>query len=443
MWWSALLPHTPQTLQDPSLTDGTAATLAALSLWALQFTPRVACLEDSVVMEVRASLRLFGGARALAHRVQSEATELGAARVAWAPNSLAALALARAGVAWPGRQALAALLDGLPMSCLRATWPHQAMLARMGCRTLGDLRRLPRAGVARRFDAGLLSALDSLYGHKPQVHDWVRAPEQFDVRLELPHRVDDAPALLWGARRLLLQLCGWLAARHAGIRSFTLHWAHDAMRSRGVGDGGSLTIHTAAPTRDLTHLGRLLAEHLNHLVLAAPVGDLRLVAQDVHPLAVASASWLPEDRQDGEPLPWVIERLSARLGADRVRRPVLRADHRAEWMCAWHAAGTAPQPGQVLFAGAEVTGPQPSFLLPQPIRLAVRGHRPYHQGELQLLLGPQRVEAGWWDRDENLGQHRHAARDYWVARSAHAGLLWVFQTRLDQAPAWFLHGVFA
>jgi protein ImuB len=35
------------------------------------------------------------------------------------------------------------------------------------------------------------------------------------------------------------------------------------------------------------------------------------------------------------------------------------------------------------------------------------------------------------------------ARDYWVALSAHAGLLWVFQTRLDEAPAWYLHGHFA
>ena len=38
----------------------------------------------------------------------------------------------------------------------------------------------------------------------------------------------------------------------------------------------------------------------------------------------------------------------------------------------------------------------------------------------------------------------NVARDYWVALSAHAGVLWVFQTRLagDQG-AWFLHGVFA
>jgi protein ImuB len=39
---------------------------------------------------------------------------------------------------------------------------------------------------------------------------------------------------------------------------------------------------------------------------------------------------------------------------------------------------------------------------------------------------------------------RHVSRDYWVALSEHAGVLWIFQTRLaNEETAWFLHGVFA
>jgi hypothetical protein len=38
----------------------------------------------------------------------------------------------------------------------------------------------------------------------------------------------------------------------------------------------------------------------------------------------------------------------------------------------------------------------------------------------------------------------HVQRDYWVALSEHAGVLWVFQERLaDDDTAWYLHGVFA
>lgn len=436
MLWSAL--RLPTADDPPSPTD---AALQALAVWALQFTPRVAVAEEAVLLEVAASLRLFGGRVALRERLWGGAQALGAVALAWAPNALAALALARAGVEDGVSSPLERVLDGLPMATLSAVRPHLPTLARIGCRSLGDLRRLPRAGLARRFDAALLAALDRAYGRAPETHVWVALPAVFDARLELPHRVDDAGALVFGAHRLLLQLSAWLAARHSGVTAFTLHWAHDAMRSRGAGEGGLLTVRTAEPTREVGHLARLLAEHLAHVALAAPVGDLRLTADGVVPLAPQSASWLPDEARGQEPLPRVLERLAARLGDERVLRPLLCEDHRPEAMCRWQPAALA-LPREAL-AALPPAWPQPSLLLAQPLKLLLRQHRPLYQGELQLLLGPQRVEGGWWDRDETAGHTRHAVRDYWVARSPLAGVLWVFQTRLAEEPAWYLHGVFA
>lgn len=434
MLWSALL---------PSPTAGTApptdTTQRALATWALQFTPRVALADEAVLMEVEASVRLFGGRRALRDRVWAEGRELGVAQLAWAPNGLAALALARAGIENGFKHALAALLDSLPMDTLSAVHPHRLTLEHIGCRTLGDVRALPRGGIGRRFDQHLLQALDQAYGLAPEAHEWVALPERFEERLELMARVEQAPALLFGARRLLLVLSGWLAARRAGVTAFTLQWAHDAMRARAAGEGGEITIRTAEPTRDIEHLCRLLAEHLARVELLAPVGDLVLVATEVQPLHEVSASLLPDTVRQGETLGLVLERLSARLGPQRVQRPVLCEDHRPEWMCRWQPAAL-PLPRKAA-PGTEL--PQPGFVLPVPLRLAVRGHRPVYQGELVLLLGPQRVEGGWWDRIEDAGRTRNVVRDYWVALSAQAGVLWVFQTRLDESPAWYLHGHFA
>ncbi len=433
MLWSALLLPAPDDTASP-----TDAALQALAIWALQFTPRVAVAEEAVVMELAASVRLFGGWRALRERVASEGAELGVSQIAWAPNSLAALALARAGMQDGFRQPLDVSLDALPMETLSAVRPHRLTLAHIGCRTLGDVRRLPRGGIGRRFDKQLLAALDQAYGRAPEVHRWIALPERFAQRLELMFRVDDAPALLFGARRLLLSLCGWLAARHSGTTAFTLHWAHDAMRAKSAGEGGRLTVRTAEPTRSLEHLCRLLAEHLARVELLAPVGDLLLTADDVRPLEETSASLLPDTVRQGETLHLVLERIAARLGPQRVQRPVLCEDHRPEWMCRWQPAAE-PLPRK----SATVSDlPQPGFILPAPLRLLMRGNRPYYQGELQLLAGPQRVEGGWWDRDDAAGQMRQVVRDYWVAQSE-AGVLWVFQTRLDESPAWFLHGVFA
>ncbi|MCU0763968.1 MAG: DNA polymerase Y family protein [Hydrogenophaga sp.] len=433
MLWSALLPRT----DDPAWP--TDAALRALAIWALQFTPRVALADGAVVMEVAASVRLFGGVRALRERVLQESGDVGVERLAWAPNSLAALALARTGRDMDLGVPLMPVLDVLPMECLSAVHPHRATLARMGCRTLGDVRQLPRSGLGRRFDPSLLKALDQAYGLAPEVHRWVVLPERFEESLELMFRVDDAMALMAGANRLLRVLSGWLGARHSGVTAFTLRWLHDAMRARVVAEGGSITVRTAQATRDMAHLSRLLAEHLAHVKLPAPVSDLILLADEVHPLNERSASLVPDAVHQGETLHQVLERLSARLGPQRVLRPVLCEDHRPEWMCRWQPAALPLLPTPV----ATSPLPQPTFLLPKPLKLVMRGDRPVYEGELQLLLGPQRVEGGWWDRDEAAGETRNVMRDYWVALSPKAGVLWVFQTRLNAVPAWYLHGHFA
>lgn len=151
-------------------------------------------------------------------------------QIAWSSTSLAALACARGGHENGIKGALTTLLDPLPMETLAAVKPHLTTLTQLGCRTLGDVRALPRGGISRRFDKQLLTALDQAYGLRPEAHHWVEAPEVFKARLELMSRVDAAPALLFGARRLLLQMCGWLAARNAGTTSFCLRWVHDASR---------------------------------------------------------------------------------------------------------------------------------------------------------------------------------------------------------------------
>lgn len=442
MLWAALLPD-----RLPSDESRRTEATSGLATWCLQFTPRVAVIEvlsesPAVVMEVEASVRLFGGKRRLVERVRDESADLGVRQISWAPTSLAAVAFARVGKSNGFAKPIDQLLDALPLETLTAVAAHRATLVRLGCQTLGQVRALPRGGLSRRFDAELLAALDQAYGLRAEAHTWIELPETFSAKLELMARVELAPAMLFGARRLMLQMSGWLSARHGGVTSFTLRWCHDAMRSKAAGDGGEMTVRTAQPTRDIEHLTRLLAEHLAKVHLLAPVGDLELLAVEVHSLEEKSRTLFPEPQQAGESLALVLERIAARLGPDRVLRPVVMEDHRIEWMSHWQPA-PEPRPRK---PNRSVDIPQPTFVLPEPLKLATRGERPLYQGLLQLLAGPHRIEGGWWDRTVVDGEQRtrNVTRDYWVALSEHAGVLWVFQTRLaNDQTAWFLHGVFA
>ncbi len=415
-----------------------------VAVWALQFTPRVAKLDQAVLLEVEQSLRLFSGEENVHQLVETGAVELGVARLAWAPTSLAALACARVGIRDGFSGPLASVLDPLPFECIDAVKAHGATLARLGCRTLADVRKLPRGGISRRFDSQLLLSLDQAYGLRPEGYPWVSLPETFSAKLELPGRVDTAPSLMFGARRLLVQMGGWLSARHCGVTAFTLHWCHDSMRSKDAGDGGEITVRTAQPTQNVDHLTRLLTENLAKVTLKAPAGDLVLSATEVTPFVAPSGSLIPDDRSTGEAIDLVLERIEARLGKKRVLRPVLTEDTRMEWMNHWQPMNAKRAVTKV----RQVPGPQPTWILKKPLRLDANGDRPLYQGPLQLLLGPERVEGGWWHRvtDADGKQHTlNVARDYWVALSQHAGALWIFQQRLpkDTAACWFLHGLFA
>jgi len=63
---------------------------------------------------------------------------------------------------------------------------------------------------------------------------------------------------------------------------------------------------------------------------------------------------------------------------------------------------------------------------------------PLHEdGPLALLAGPERIESGWWDGDD-------IARDYFVARTPKASVVWIYRERgALQGGQWYLHGLFA
>jgi len=448
MLWIALAPPPPSLEAKaeaevvPDLIADAGALLQALAWAMLQFSPRVCLVEQAVLLEVEASLRLFHGKRDLVRAVQQQAALWQPCHLAVAPTALGALALLKqqtVPLAGCKPQTLQSTLDGLPLQCLAALARHLPTLQRLGCRNLGQVRALPRAGVSRRFGAGVLDALDRAYGLKPDIYPWVALPEQFRLRLEFSGRIEVAQGMLFGVQRLLLQLKAWLLARQSGAIGVRLHWEHD-MQRRSEAAAGSMEVRTAEATRDTAHLAKLLAEHLAHTPLAAPVVAITLEALGVERLQVGSQSLLPGDQVRGESLQQFIERVAARLGPQQVLRAQAVADHRPQHMQIWAAASTALTSKPITPDPAQAS--HPPWILRIPLPLGMDGHRPVYQGPLTLLAGPERIEAGWWDGQGDGHGGDLTLRDYFIAHSAASGLLWVYRERLRGAMGWYLHGVY-
>lgn len=427
MYWIALQPSNPE--------DATA--------WGwrcLQFTPRVALVEEAVLLEAGASERLFGGRRKLAQALLRPQEGMGCLGWASAPTSLLALGLLRLKRA--GQPRPEPLPDALPLEVLSAAGAHRATLERIGCTTLGQLRALPRAGLARRFGSDLLQALDAALGQRPERYPWIELPASFDQKLELPALATSAQDLLAAAQLLLTRLQAWLQARNRGVLAVELEWTLDLRRIDGkpLPPTEKIALRTAQPTQEMKHLRRLATEQLARTAISAPANQLRLATLETVPWGGVTTSLLPEEQKPGERLHQLVERLSIRLGEANVAVPRALQDHRPECMQRWLPARGAGAAAALRQVAADAL--YPTWLLREPLPLKVQGEKPLYQGPLQLLTRARRLEAAWWDT----GLAEPVLRDYFIARSEQAGLLWVYRERPaaeQERTRWFLHGLYA
>ena len=424
--------------------------LERLGARAQRLTPRVSLdPPDSLLLEIKGSLHLFGGVAGLSREMAGECSRLQMpCMLAVAPTPLAALALARAGRKLgvsPSRTAdsaavltitdlaqLVGKLSPLPLAALR--WPQDTLnrLARIGVRTIGEALRLPRAGFARRFGTVQLQTLDRLIGRVSDLKDRFEVRPRFRRRRELIYELESHAALLAVLTPLLAQLGEFLQARQCGVLTLQCRLRHRRIPPTRC------VLRLAAPLADAVQLATLLGERLNALVLPQPVRACELRSGPLVSRILASGElWQPGEHGGGAAAqaPELIERLRARLGPEAVYGLRVIEDHRPE------AAWQVREPVMTLPAAARGSqndpwpfGHRPPWLLPVPRQLNERDGLPRRRGALRLLGEAERIETGWWDGHE-------IARDYYTAVDARGARLWVFRER-ELPHRWFLHGVF-
>ena len=405
-----------------------------LAARAQRFTPRVSLVPpDGLLLEVKGSLHLFGGAAGFCKALADEYAAAGVHPVlALAPTPLAALSGARAGRSFmltdPAH--LVGQLAPLPLTVLR--WPAEILdrLAHAGVRTIGQALRLPRAGFARRFGVEQLADLDRLTGRMADLRSPFRVRERFHRRCDFLYELEHHEPILEALEPLLQDLGRFLEARQRGITKLECLLQHrHAPATRCV-------LRLAAPTADPRRLRALFGERLSTLCLPEPVRACELRSGALLPREFSSDSlWQPGEHggEAGVESPELIERLRARLGAEAVYGLQVLAGHRPE--TAWGV--TEPEHGRR--AAGDVHPPWPAFrrplwLLPAPRLLAESEGLPRYHGPLRLLGEPERIETGWWDGGE-------VTRDYYTALDIRGARLWIFRERTPPH-RWYLHGVF-
>jgi protein ImuB len=424
--------------------DEEMKTLQEAAYTALRFTPSIALQRSGLIAEVSGSLKLFGGlkklCRSLNQAVAAQGLQLcvGTAPTARGAWLLAQSAPLRTVINGAGTQ-FRSLLDFLPVSLLDSAQPYLAVIHGTGCKTVADLRRLPRGGIARRFGTGLLMELDQAYGDVPHPQKWFEAPEYFQRKMELMAQVENVGLLLLPVQRMIEQMCGWLASRYAAVLAFSLILHHE-YSARQPNQSTSVNIRLSEQSDDSDHLMILLRERLEHTKLMAPACGLELIADEITAGIEANLELFPTAQSEATSLSRFIEKLSSRLGPQAITSLEVVSDYRPE--CSQRFS----PPGKIEFSSRGTHRDRipadlirPAWLMEIPLELKLQHRQPVYGSLLKIISRPERIEAGWWDDGAT-------TRDYFIAENNLGQLLWIYceydPAGENKKKGWYLQGLF-
>jgi protein ImuB len=425
-------------------------------------------------VDITGVAHLYGGEAALLGDMQRSLGSFGlTAHLGLADTLGAAHALAWHGdgatpaIAAPG-ETLAALAT-LPVAALRIEAAQVQLLHRLGFKQIGPLARLPRQTLERRFRSTVegervLLRLDQALGTRPEPRRPLETPPALVVMAPFADPLISSAALENEALALVAQFCGRLEAAHLGVRACRL------LLYRSDGTRAAISLSLSSAVRAPAHLAGLLREKWAALDCGFGVDLLALEALRTEHLG-ARQQTLTSASDDGraQATSHLIDRLTNRLGGERVLRLAPQASHCPERAQSSHPAlgppASAP-PGPA--CPVTPLAPRPILLLAPPEPIAAMAEIPEGpplrftwrrmRHTVVRAQGPERIEPEWWRELEHFpskaspratATRRSLSRDYYALEDEAGARFWVFRAGRYNAgedtehPAWFIHGVFA
>jgi len=393
----------------------------------LRFTPQIVISgTDTILLEVRQSLRLFGGFKALLAQLKQHFSDV-LLYIACAPVPLVAELMARNRIQKliSHRAHLQSALGVIPLHQTTISPALIHKLERCGLTCLRDIWRLPRTGLARRFGPDLLHYLDTLSGSMESPQVIFNAGHRFSAGYDFDQETETTSLLLHAAELLLQKAQQFLQIRALLCEKLNFHFVYTHRRGE-IRQGQQLSVYAQQGGNTAAHFLPQLEEHLQHFVFKKAVLRIELHIDQFRLQQDSTLDLFRRTRENTQSWPMLLDILSARLGRQSVYCLLIQADHRPEK--SWCKRSTG-KPGSAEIKALSVYLPaRPVWLLPQPLKKA--------RASFTLLSGAERLESGWWSGDD-------LRREYYQGISLSGQRCWLFRDIKTRHEQWYLHGLFA
>jgi protein ImuB len=333
-----------------------------------------------------------------------------------------------------------AVLRPLPVRSLRLPADDLAILFELGIERVEQLLMLPRAELTSRFDPIVPRRLRQALGIEPEMLVPVRAADPIVARWDSENPVSDQAAVEHFCEELLASILKTCQERGLGLLQCLC-------RLVGHQDTASYIVELVRPSTDCRHLLGLLELQWERRAFPEGIQSIRVEATRIQridrPSGLLFEIGRTSDRRATERL---VERLSSRLGKERVLQASLSADAQPEFAVAWRPwlearPASAPRKKPHHDSPREPAPWERPFILQAPSPLKVWSVVPdgppqrveWHR-QLRAVVrwwGPERIETGWWSRQQ-------CHRDYYRVELETGEWLWIFRTQ----GTWHLQGMF-
>jgi nucleotidyltransferase/DNA polymerase involved in DNA repair len=363
-----------------------------------------------------------------------------------------------------------AALAPLPLAALRLSEGCVSVLRELGLTRIGQLASLERADLAARFGEELLLRYDQAMGQAAEVIAVGQLPPELEREFSFEQPIARYELVEAVLARQLAELTEALAAERRGVQSLRCRL------QSASGAAVSVSLGLFRPSAVARHLLELVRMRLERLTLTDAVTSVQVRVTATAPLECRQRELFADgsQREDPRHLAALVDRLSSRLGRDRVLRPVLASDAQPEyaWRCEplvggklksgergvrsgerWKRRARLRPAAKRSSSGAyPIRNPpsairnfahRPLRLTAQPVELVVVSIVPDgpplrfqlggQEHRVARFWGPERIETGWW-------RGQPVRRDYYRVETA-AGLRhWLFRRLYDGQ--WFWQGDF-
>ncbi len=384
-----------------------------------ELTPNVHIDENfGVLLEITASVTLFGGLAALQQRAHAVAATMSLrAHVIVAPTASGAKWLARAHRQLIVERNIGEWLDDLMLDCTDVPLDQIEALHALNVHDLAAMRQIPAAALGKRFDKSLPLLLGRAYGEFNEALPYWQPDVRFSETVEFPDLAREQSHWMSGVDALLMRLQDFLVGRAAATQAILFRFQMGTLQQTEFALQAAHEMHQASDWL------RLFNARIERLPIPHEVSGIELSCERIEAMRFTELDFFDRTRERDREWAALTTLITLRLG-DTALQP---ANDNA---CAL--------PETPLLAGDSATHDdalRPSLLFDPPRPLT---HREVTAFKASFPIRyPDRIQEQWVPQPDR----EYTTRDYYIARAQDERMLWVFRERLHDA--WFLQGLFA